>query len=321
MNMQRKRTVLAVDDDEINLMILVKNIQDSGYAVKSFSSGEAAWEYLEAHPQSIDIALLDKMMPGMSGLDLLDRIKRNDALKYMPVIIQSGDVGVAQMREGLNKGAYYYLTKPFHPEILTAILHSVNHECDVRVELFQQMQEGQAHFVGMLQEGEFIIRNHDDARAFAAAVSHASVYPEFTALGLMELLVNSIEHGNLDIGYECKRRCLMDGTWQEELSARMASDTYATRVVRVHIGKADNTLHIAITDEGRGFDWYRYIYDDDASLRLNEPNGRGIAKAMIMLDDVRYIDAGNKVYCSVNLVSAHYMPQPYTQPSAVRLHS
>ncbi len=75
MNTQHKRTVLAVDDDEINLMILVKTIQDAGYAAKPFASGAEAWEYLHDHPDDVDIALLDKMMPGTNGIELLKLIK------------------------------------------------------------------------------------------------------------------------------------------------------------------------------------------------------------------------------------------------------
>ncbi len=84
MNTQHKRTILAMDDDEINLMILVKGAEAEGYNVKPFTDGEVAWDYLERHPGTVDIALLDKMMPGLSGLDLLRRIKNSPAHKHMP---------------------------------------------------------------------------------------------------------------------------------------------------------------------------------------------------------------------------------------------
>src|SRR5580692_5355279 len=100
MSKQRKRTVLAVDDDEINLMILIKTIQDAGYAAKSFDSGAQAWDYVRDHADEIDMALLDKMMPGTNGMELLKLIKSEPKLKAMPVIIQTGDAGVTQMREG-----------------------------------------------------------------------------------------------------------------------------------------------------------------------------------------------------------------------------
>jgi len=301
MKTQRRYTVLAVDDDEINLMILVKNVQEAGYMVKSFTSGEAAWEHLINYPSDIDIALLDKMMPGTNGLDLLKLIKNDPALKPMPVILQTGDVGLHQMREGLENGAYYYLTKPFHPEILTAILHSAANECTMRQELREQMTASNARFIALMQEGEFVFRTHSEGRLLAATVSQAATYPEFVALGLTELFANAVEHGNYGIGYERKRKCLLNNSWQKELKTRAESPEYCHRLVRVRAEKTAGGLNVAIIDEGKGFDWQKHMYDDNEPSKLNEPNGRGIAKAIIMLDNVRYIGKGNEVHCTIGL--------------------
>lgn len=301
MKTQHKRTVLVLDDDEVNLMILTKNAQEAGYHVKSFTMGETAYEYMMHNPQEIDIAVLDKMMPGLNGLELLKRIKNMDSMRHMPVILQTGDVGVEQMREGLESGAYYYLTKPFHPEILTAILHSAAHECTMRKELIAQMTAGHAQFIGLLREGEFIFKTHAEARLLAATLSQAAHYPEFVALGLMELFANAIEHGNLNIGYHKKRKCLLSNTWVEELATRSGSAEYANRVVHVRTEKTQNGMHVSVRDEGKGFDWEQCMYSEDMPNQFNEPNGRGIAKAMIMLDDMRYAHKGNEVHCNISL--------------------
>ena len=111
-------------------MILTKCVQEAGYHVKPFAFRRRSVRIPDANnPNDVDIALLDKMMPGMNGLELLQAHKEPRALRHIPVIMQTGDAGVAQMRDGLEKGAYYYLTKPFHPEILTALLHSAESEC------------------------------------------------------------------------------------------------------------------------------------------------------------------------------------------------
>jgi CheY-like chemotaxis protein len=301
----KQRTVLVLDDDEINLMILVKNAQESGFSVKSFSSSEAAWNYMNQHPAEIDIAILDKMMPTISGLEMLRRIKSSEALMHMPVILQTGDAGVTQMREGLESGAYYYLTKPFHPEILTAILHSAAGECTTREELLKHMGQDHARFIGLLQEGEFLVKDHNDARLLAATLSQAASYPEFVALGLSELLTNAIEHGNLGIGCERKRKCMLAGTWDHEIASRMGSAEYSSRAVHVRADRIHAGLRLTIRDEGKGFDWQHYVHDDGAPNSLNEPNGRGIAKALIMLDDVRYMGKGNEVHCIVTQPTCH----------------
>lgn len=301
MKLQRKLTVLALDDDEINLMILTKSAQEAGYNVRPFTVGEEAYAYLMKHPQGVDIALLDKMMPGLNGLELLKRIKTVDALRHMPVILQTGDVGVEQMREGLESGAYYYLTKPFHPEILTAILHSAASECATRKELLAQMTAGHTRFIGMLREGEFVFKTHAEARLLASTLAQATHYPEFVALGLTELFANAIEHGNLAIGYDRKRQCLLANSWTDELAVRAHSAEYAARVVHVRIERRLSGLHVTINDEGKGFDWQQRMHHQDISGRFDEPNGRGVAKAMIMLDDVRYTGNGNEVHCNIGL--------------------
>src|ERR1700733_647886 len=126
-----KRTVLALDDDEANLIILEKAARNSGFEVKPFMSSEKALSYMTENPKNINIAVIDKMMPDMDGIELLGTMKSNSALKHIPVIIQTGDGGLDQMHDGLTKGAYYYLTKPFLPETLTAILKSAENECNL----------------------------------------------------------------------------------------------------------------------------------------------------------------------------------------------
>jgi CheY-like chemotaxis protein len=304
MSAQRRRTIVAVDDDDINLMILTKNAQDAGYTVKSFTSGETAWDYMSNNPSEVDIAVLDKMMPGMSGIDLLRRIKTTKALRHIPVIIQTGDVGVAQMHEGLAEGAYYYLTKPFHPEIFTGILISADNECSLREELVGQLAEGHAKFMGLLREGEFEIHSHEEASLLAVTLAQVALYPEFVAVGLMELLSNAIEHGNLEVGYDKKSQCLITNRWAEELESRMKDPQYKDRKVRVIIQRTPEGFHVNIKDEGKGFDWQKLLTDDPMAARLTSPNGRGISKARVMLDDVRHSGNGNMVSCNIPVLQA-----------------
>ncbi len=218
----------------------------------------------------------------------------------MPVIIQTGDAGVIQMREGLESGARYYLTKPFHPEILTAILHSAAKECDIHDELLGQMNTGYSRLINLMDMGEFTLRTHEEARMLAATLAQAAIYPEFVVLGfLTELLYNAIEHGNLTIGSETKRKCLLANNFSAEVISRMNDPLYSKRVVHVRMDKLPTGLHVAIKDEGIGFNWRRYIFNDNGPEQHNDLNGRGIAKAMIMLDDIRYVGEGNEVHCQI----------------------
>ncbi len=119
-----KCNVLVLDDDELNLMILENATGKAGYDAKPFLCSEEAWSYLKENPNSIDIAVIDKMMPKIDGIEFLKRMKGNESLKHIPVILQTGDVGKKQMEEGMKNGAYYYLAKPFTPDMLIVLLQS-----------------------------------------------------------------------------------------------------------------------------------------------------------------------------------------------------
>lgn len=303
MKPQHRRTVVAIDDDEINLTILSKCAKDAGFIVESFDSGIAGWEHLRNHPREVDIVLLDKMMPDMSGIELLKKIKLDKTIQHVPVILQTGDVGLSQMREGLENGAYYYLTKPFHPEILTAILQSAASECNMREELLSQMSESQSRFVSLMQEGCFSVRTHQEASLLAASLSQSALYPEFVAVGLMELLTNAIEHGNLEFGFEKKSHHLINKTWASELEARFRSTEFGRRHVQIFTQRRPDGMQIVIKDQGRGFDWKSYVYADRPPGSLADPNGRGISKALVMLDSMQYAGDGNEVHCHIPLAS------------------
>jgi CheY-like chemotaxis protein len=304
MKMQRKRNILVVDDDEFNLMILIKNAKAAGYEVKPFDSGDLAWDYLQLHGDEIDIAVLDKMMPGLNGLELLKRIKSTENLKRMPVIMQTGDVGTAQMCEGLNNGAYYYLTKPFAPEVLCAILHAAENECLLRDELVAHVENSYGKIGLILQEGEFVIRTHAEARFLIAALSQCVPRSDSVSRGLMELISNAIEHGNLDIGYQAKRNALLSGQWWQELDSRASDAIYGNRRVHVKVEKMFSVLHVNIRDEGKGFNWQHYMKESQSADILTRVNGRGMFTAIGVLDDVRYIDNGNEVQCNISMNSA-----------------
>jgi CheY-like chemotaxis protein len=295
-----KRTILALDDDEANLIILEKAVVSSGYEIKPFSSSEKALSYLQENPKSVNIAVIDKMMPDINGLEVLKTMKNNNALKHIPVIIQTGDVGLDQMHEGLEKGAYYYLTKPFAPETLSAILKSAENECKLFEEITSKAVSEQKKLVRLITRGEFLVRTFSEARFLAAVISHASRMEPQTARGLMELLFNAIEHGNLEIGYQKKHDCLLNNSYNQEVAGRMTNDLYKNRSVKVQIENGIAEINVTISHAGPGFNWKQYMVPE-SNINLNLPNGRGIAIARKLLGNIRYNEKGTEVYCKIEV--------------------
>ena len=106
-----KKKILIVDDDEsINRLVSFK-LQREGYEVTSFTNGREALESILAN--TYDAAVLDIMMPGMNGLDVLKTARQNNV--RLPVIMLSAKGNEADILTGLELGANDYLSKPFKP--------------------------------------------------------------------------------------------------------------------------------------------------------------------------------------------------------------
>jgi CheY-like chemotaxis protein len=103
--------VLVVDDDEDNTVIASTILRAHGYDVRVAPSGPAALKILDA--ERIDLVLLDVMMPEMSGIEVLDRIKANPRLAALPVILVTAKSQDEDVLTGYKCGADYYITKPF----------------------------------------------------------------------------------------------------------------------------------------------------------------------------------------------------------------
>ena len=117
--------ILLVDDEMLNLEILEAYFEDQpGVTTVTADCGEAAWAQLTAPDNRFDLILLDRMMPGLDGIGLLQRMKSEPSLAGIPVILQTAANSPAQIREGLEAGAYYYLTKPYRRDDMLAIVHA-----------------------------------------------------------------------------------------------------------------------------------------------------------------------------------------------------
>ena len=114
------RILVADDDADIRELVLLKLTQ-AGYQVESVPDGTAAWEAVRRDPPRL--AVLDVMMPGMSGIDVLRAVRRDPALRDMKVILLTARSQDADVDAGFATGADDYVIKPFSPREL---LHRVN---------------------------------------------------------------------------------------------------------------------------------------------------------------------------------------------------
>ena len=118
-----KEKILVVDDEEDILELVRYNLVREGYTVSCATSGEEA---LKASVSgSIDLIILDLMLPGIDGLEVARRLKENSATKDTPIVMLTAKGEEADIVTGLELGADDYVTKPFSPRILIARIKAV----------------------------------------------------------------------------------------------------------------------------------------------------------------------------------------------------
>ncbi|MEQ1792944.1 MAG: PAS domain S-box protein [Nitrospira sp.] len=157
-----------------------------------------------------------------------------------------------------------------------------------------------AHTLTLLRHGRFELQTLTEARNLAELLAYAFPDASRAQLGLTELLVNGVEHGNLGISYAEKSALLDQGQFETELIRRSALPEHRNKRVHITVERTDRNLAMTIRDDGSGFDWKPYL--DLNHERADESHGRGIGMAKaISFDQLDFQGCGNQVVVSVLL--------------------
>ena len=116
-----QKQILIVEDNGLNREIL-KEILDGEYRVLEAENGQMALDILKMHRNDIDLILLDVMMPVMDGYEFLDKIKKEEELALIPVIVMTQSDSEADEISALVHGASDFVPKPYRPKV---ILHRI----------------------------------------------------------------------------------------------------------------------------------------------------------------------------------------------------
>ena len=114
------RTVVIADDEPSMRLLVHATIESDDYTVVEAVDGTQAWAMIQEHKPSL--VLLDVQMPGLSGLEVLQKIKAQPSLAATRVILLTAKAQESDIEAGLIAGADFYLTKPFSPlDLLTRV--------------------------------------------------------------------------------------------------------------------------------------------------------------------------------------------------------
>ncbi|HMU84466.1 MAG TPA: response regulator [Leptospiraceae bacterium] len=285
--------VLIVDDDPLIVDLVLQIFADSSHRV--FKAANATEAENLVHSENISLIILDWEMPGRSGIDLLRDLKRDRKYKYLPVIMLTSRSDEADVKAGIGAGAFYYLTKPFDKRILMALVDSATNDFKaIRI----REQPDPSVIYSCARSSVFEFRTPEEAVELAKWLARMCPDAQGAQLGLQEILVNAIEHGNLGIAYEEKTQLVQKQALYAEMRRRLLIEPYASRRARVTFEKRESSYSFFIEDQGEGFDFDMFL--SLTPERAFSEHGRGIAIARYLcFDELDYVAPGNKVHAVI----------------------
>lgn len=288
-----EKTVLVVDDNRIVCAAMRAALRDAGLRAELRYDADSAMEFLKGS-SSTALILLDWILPGPSGLQFLKDVKLQAAYRLLPVIMITGRSEDADIREGIEAGALYYLTKPFEPGTLMALVHAALSDFPP----VSSDNRAPQHTFSLPFSAEFRFRTMEDATSLASTLSLACSDPASARLGLHELLINAVEHGNLEITHAQKTTLLKHRALRDEISSRLRDPKFKDRFATVTAAAGTNTITIVIRDSGPGFDYEPYLRLSPA--RAFSEHGRGIAIArQFAFETIEFTPPGNVVTATI----------------------
>ncbi len=283
-------TVVIVDSEPSEISLLTRILDDEAYRFESATTGVGAKQLLHTLGTETTAIIVDWALPDLDGMELLGWVQCQPFATDLEVIVHSEAFEPEHVKQAIDAGAYYFLTKPFEEPQLEAIVRAAVESIERKRELERLARETR-DAVRLLDVGVFRIRTMDEAELLAIHLASACGHADLS-LAMRELLVNAVEHGNLAITYDEKGHLLQDGSLEEEYRRRLSLPEYRDRRVEVRLKREARAISISIHDEGNGFDFEKYQTID--KRRLFDLHGRGVLVASATLD-LEFVPPGNLV--------------------------
>ncbi|TWT39230.1 response regulator [Blastopirellula retiformator] len=290
-----KIRVLVVDDNPVDRTLvegLLTSNNRSNLQIAIATSGEEALRMLEDFGP--DVVLTDMQMPGMDGLQLVERIRERFPL--VPAVLMTAFGSEELAITALQRGAASYVPKR---NLATSLLETLGKVLAAAHHDRQQARLGQCW---SQTEFHFVLDN--DVQLIGAVTSHVQHYlKQFrhldegqllrVGIALDEAIRNAMHHGNLELSSSLKEAG--GDRYFEEAARRRTIDPYNSRRVYFTARELGDESHYIVRDEGPGFDVSRIHYDPDDVEQLTRPSGRGLFLIRTFMDDVRFNEHGNEI--------------------------
>jgi len=301
----KKPRILVVDDSIAIVNSLCTILQMSGYEVDSAFNGSDALRKI--HSNDYDLAICDIEMPGVSGLDFLERVRR-DYDRELDVILMTGFLDHDYFIEAIRLGASDFIRKPIDTK---QIIRSIQSLADRRKNRFDHSE-----FYGHLDEAEFnFYFNPKHFSKFAISKVFNSFLRQNFRINPMvingllicvdEMVYNAYIHGTLELSIN--ERLMEHSALQELINQRLQLPEIAHKRMRLafSINHPLQTITISVEDDGKGFDYQEWLNKVGKEPQLNlDEHGRGISMLYHLADTLEFSKGGRCVTISKKIYPA-----------------
>ncbi|OGK06381.1 MAG: hypothetical protein A2W80_15400 [Candidatus Riflebacteria bacterium GWC2_50_8] len=292
--------VLVVEDDTFSRQYMTSLVRLGDYEVIEARDGAEGLQMFESYAP--DLIFSDISMPVMDGLEMLERIRRksHDTIVVMTTAFGNPEFTLKALRLRAND----YLVKPVIPKDIIANLKKYAAVLAAR--------SVEREVVGFILERYLKLRLDNRLEMLGIVADRLMQETEGrilpadrmgVRLGLLEIIINAIEHGNLGITYCDKTQAIENKGYDmlDLVAQRMSQEPYGSRRVQIQFQMNAEMCEWVITDEGEGFDW-KSVPDPSDPANLMCMHGRGILLARLNFDEVLFMGCGNQVILRKRLV-------------------
>ncbi len=288
--MVRDRVVIVDDEAEIR-NTLERIVRHENLIPDTYADGQEALEALQEDHDDVVLVITDINLPRLNGLEFM-RLASQD-FPDTPFIVTSGHGTKKEIIQALKQGALDYFEKPFGIKEISASIRKVRLLVDEgrkTVKAYRNLVKKSLVFeIGNdIELVQPLVGGLTDEIKLSCRIPRSQL--PGIRMGLHELIVNAIEHGNLELDSEYKRR----NDYLEFLKRRSLEPRFCERRVTIEVTIAADSFTCVIRDQGPGFDWH-CLPDPGDPENLFKPHGRGIIMAGNFFDEFSFNESGNQV--------------------------
>jgi DNA-binding response OmpR family regulator len=283
------KILLAEDDDSLR-KTFARLLAQQGHEVEAFANGGGLCAALEDGAHA-DLVWTDLAMPEVDGLTVIRRARTH--LPEAQILVVSGHTDGEHILQALREDADHFLAKPLEMSDFYAVLRRID---DISAADRNKVRAWNSFIRCDLEL--HVPADFGVAAATAALFAkHARSFLDDSGcrglqIAVHEILLNSIEHGCLEITREEKLDALSENRYSELIAARRADPALGARFVVVRMtADGDRGVEISLSDPGRGFDPAALPDPTDASF-IDLPSGRGMFMARLHVDELSFANGG-----------------------------